>query len=154
MGDPLLPSAASYPVLAAAGLGETVPEPAPLLDETVPYASDEPPPAGTVLVAPATIAVAPVTDDIFFSEYDGIIIPGGDICQEIMTLQQAKARARKLPDCKGFCFRGPYTGSPVRIWFKSHWEVKKPDGDEMYCQWFAYKFEKPDVPEKPEVDAS
>ena len=58
--------------------------------------------------------------------YKGLSIAGNDVHEAVMTFDEAKAFAEKLPNCQGFTYeakdRYP-NDAPVRVWFKSKLDV-------------------------------
>lgn len=52
----------------------------------------------------------------------GFISDGGDILVAKMTVEEARIKCTELPDCKGFCHRGPATSEPRTIYFKNKFD--------------------------------
>lgn len=50
-----------------------------------------------------------------------------EILSETMTLEEAKARCKKLPGCKGFTFEGPVTDEPVLVSFRDSFDLVAGD---------------------------
>jgi hypothetical protein len=71
-----------------------------------------------------------------FTLHKGYISKGGDLLWQTMTVQDAKSKAARLPDCKGFCFKGADTGGPVEICFKNKWDVTNAG------EWSSYRVER------------
>lgn len=57
--------------------------------------------------------------------YKGLSIAGSDVHEAVMTFDEAKAWAAKLPNCQGFTYESKdrYPKEPTRMWFKSNIEV-------------------------------
>jgi len=53
--------------------------------------------------------------------YKGLSTAGYDVHEEVMTFEEARALASKLPQCQGFTYESKdrYPTTPVRVWFKS-----------------------------------
>lgn len=64
---------------------------------------------------------------------EGFISAGGDLHVQRLTVAEAKAKAKELAGCLGFCFSGPDTGEPVDVFFKGKWD-NSPSGD-----WTSYR---------------
>jgi len=64
------------------------------------------------------------------------IAAGGDLAVETMTLAEAKAKAMKMPGCKGFTHYRADVSGPMLIYFKSKFETAKGD-------WTSYELLRP-----------
>lgn len=104
---------------ATEGDGEHSPQPPP--NSWEPDAFDERP-------APR---IAPAEPE--FTVRTGYISAGGDMHVEVMTVSAARARVGKMPDCRGFCFKGPPTDEAVKVFFKDKFDVQG-DGWTSYCR--------------------
>lgn len=80
-------------------------------------------------------AHAAAKQDVAFSLHNGYISQGGDLLWQTMTVEEAKRKAAKMPDCKGFSFNGVDTGAPLDIVFKDKWNVNAGEG------WSSYRIE-------------
>eukprot|EP01059_Diplonema_ambulator_P015610 TRINITY_DN26780_c0_g1_i1.p1 TRINITY_DN26780_c0_g1~~TRINITY_DN26780_c0_g1_i1.p1 ORF type:complete len:228 (+),score=52.61 TRINITY_DN26780_c0_g1_i1:47-685(+) len=76
--------------------------------------------------------------------HKGYINAGGNIASGKMTVQEAKAKALKVPSCMGFTFEGkPGKDGKVMLWLKNKYPVdnvlSEPNGG-----WTTYKVENRD----------
>jgi len=70
---------------------------------------------------------------------DGLITPGGDLHQEVMTIEEAKRLCSQLTGCKGFTFEGSPTIQPVMVFFKNKYDVVC--GTPRSGRWTSFNYE-------------
>lgn len=64
----------------------------------------------------------------------GFYIPaGGDLLEDVVTVEDAKKKALEIDGCRGFCFEGEDSGALVKVFFKNSCETFAGEG------WTTYK---------------
>lgn len=68
-----------------------------------------------------------------FTIRTGYISAGGDLHVEVMTVAAARLKCAEMPECRGFCFKGPDSLEAVKVFFKDKFDVQG-EGWTAYCR--------------------